>query len=366
MRCRAYMVGAAAGLLLSSGAFTLADARDGGLSTVTPHDAGTTNHVASDGGLSKVDSASPSPQWMPKVAARVSKSDVTLGEPFELTVEINRSRGVSVTLPLRLELGAFSELSRKDPGHETPSRGAESKNKGPSNLDQEKTFSQVHVLTLAAYTLGELTIPPIELTALGPGGELISLHTDPIQIHVVSVLKNEPNPEIKPFKPPVSVGERRWWPLYLLLGLVAAALIAGATVLVYRRVQERKRAERPPPPPIPAHVTALKKLEALDVDGLMERGQFKELYLALSEIMREYVGGSWGFDALEMTTTEISDALRRAGVPPETFQRLERFFNDCDLVKFAKYLPELSAAKQAVEEAEAIVREASDKREGQA
>jgi hypothetical protein len=174
---------------------------------------------------------------------------------------------------------------------------------------------------------------------------------------VKSVLRNEPNPKPKGLEPPVPVFQRSWLLLYLLLAVAGAALVAAVTLLVSRHLRAKREAAQPPPPPVPAHLVALRRLKEIDIESTVGGGQFKELYLLLSEILRDYVGRRYGFDALEMTTTEINDTLGARAVPAETRRRFEVFFLDCDLVKFAKYLPDADGARKAFALAEGLVQD---------
>ena len=285
------------------------------------------------------------PDWTPKISATVKPVQVKLGDPITVEIKVRHRTGVSVNLPLKLELGKFSELSRAETAKQLGSKG------------EMPEVEALFTLKVAAYELGELTLPEVEVTALGPRGELITLTTAEVPIKIVSVMSNEPQPKLKALEPPVSVFQRTWWLIYLLIGLAAAGLVATATLLINRHLRARRKQEPPPPPPVPPHVIALERLDALDLEGLIAQERFKELYLELSEIVRGYTGGRWGFDALEMTTFEIGEALRRAGVVPELSLRFEAYYNDCDLVKFAKYVPEAEAAREAEAEARSIVEE---------
>ena len=291
------------------------------------------------------DTRKPPPSWAPKLMATVKPAEVALGDPVQVTIRARYRRGVSVNLPLKLELGKFSELSRVEAPPPPPAKDA------PPSATLERTFE----IKVAAYELGQLTLPPIEVTALGPTGELTSVSTVAVPITVKSVMPNEPNPKPKGMEPPVSVFQRTWWLLYLIFGLAGVGLVVALTLIVSRRLRARREAAKPPPPPVPPQVRALARLGQLDVEDFITREAFKELYLLLSEIVREYVGGRWGFDALEMTTREIHHCLEARAVSPIWRQPLELFFNDCDLVKFAKYVPEADAARQARAEAERLV-----------
>jgi hypothetical protein len=315
----------------------------------SPRDASARDADRRDAGAPP-DTRRPLPEWAPKLSATVKPAIAVIGDPIVVTITVRHRRGVSVNLPLQLELGKFNELSREDHSREL---GAKSKG-------QITDLERVFVVKIAAYELGELTLPPLEVTALGPGGELVSLTTEAMPIRVQGVLRNEPNPKPKGLEPPVSVWQRSWLVLYLMIALAAAGVIVVVTLLVSRHLRARREALRPPPPPIPAHVIALRRLEEIDVEAYIAAQRFKELYLLLSEILRQYVGSRWSFDGLEMTTTEIRETMAERLVSADLCGRFEAYFLDCDLVKFAKYQPEPPHARQAVNDALALVRSTAD------
>ena len=140
---------------------------------------------------------------------------------------------------MKLELGKFSELQRREATREDAR---------PGEMPLvERTFT----LQVATYELGEVTLPAIEVTALGPHGELLSLTTAPVPVRVRSVLANEPRPQLKASEPPVRVFQPSYWLLYLIIGVAAVGLVVGVTLLVSRRLRARREALKPPPPPIP-------------------------------------------------------------------------------------------------------------------
>jgi len=330
-----------AALLLVSGQVW---AQDAGVAVDVDVDAGalTTPDIEI---LPAPDAKAAGPAWKPKISATVKPVQAKLGDPITVEIKVRHKPGISVNLPLKLELDKFSELSR---GESTKQLGA----KG-----EMPEVEVIFTLKVAAYELGDLNLPPVEVTALGSRGELITLTTAEVPIKIASVMANEPQPKLKALEPPVSVFQRTWWLIYLIIGLAAAGVVAAATLLIARHLRNRRRPEAPPPPPIPPHIIALERLDALDLEGLIAQERFKELYLELSEIVRGYTGGRWSFDALEMTTFEIGEALTRAGVAPELRLRFEAYYNDCDLVKFAKFVPDPDHAREAEAEARGIVEE---------
>lgn len=312
---------------------------------------GSMDQRASDGPApdGRVPDATRLPAWAPRLTAQVSPAVAHLGDPVRVVLKVRHRAGVSVNLPLQLELGKFSELSRTQSTRQIP----------PSEKGGFPEAEQTFVVELAAYDLGRLTLPPVEVTALGPAGELVTLRTEPLTIEIQSLMRNEPSPRAKDLEPPVPVFQRTLWLVYLLAGLALVALTIIVTLIVSRRIKARRDALRPPPPPTPAYVVALERLSQIDVESYIDAEQFKELYLLLSEIMRQYVGRRWGFDAPEMTTAEVAESLQRARVQRETLDEIVHTFEAWDLVKFAKYRPDGDAARQALTVAEKMVRSTS-------
>ena len=313
-----------------------------------PFDAGVSGADLRRADLSP-DAGAPLPQWAPRLNATVKPAVAHLGDPVQITLKVRHRAGVSVNLPLQLALGKFSELAREESTRKIPP----AEKGGFPQL--ERTFS----VKVAAYELGRLTLPPVEVTALGPAGELVTLRTEPLPIEIRSLMRNEPNPKPKDIEPPVQVFQHTWWLFYTLAGLVLVALTIALTLVISRHLKDRRERLRPPPPPIPAYVVALKRLSEIDVELYIAQERHKELYLLLSEIMRQYVGRRWGFDALEMTTAEVSESLERARVQRETHREIIQTFEGWDLVKFAKVRPSADVARRAVGEAEEMVRATS-------
>ena len=49
--------------------------------------------------------------------------------------------------------------------------------------------------------------------------------------------------------------------------------------------------------------------------------------------------------------------MRNDGIADHVVRRIEDFLSECDLVKFAKHIPELETMESAVERAKEIIRE---------
>jgi hypothetical protein len=282
----------------------------------------------------------PDPEDAPTVSARADRVEARVGDIITVTVTAVARRGVAVNLPAHLELGKLTLLDKVEDDKPL--------DLGDGHLRREFR------LKVAAYEPGELAIPPLEVTYLSQGGEVRSIATTPIDLKITSLLANVDQPELKDNAQPVRVYEQVVWPLYAG-GALGGTLVLGTAAFFILRRWARRQVAAPAGPTRPAHELALARLDALRAEGLAERGEWKPLHLALSEIIRDYLGLRYGFDALEMTSTELLVALRARGVAGQEMVMIEAFVGACDLVKFAKHVPSFTEAQATLESAYRIV-----------
>ena len=197
--------------------------------------------AAADAGAAAVDPDAPT------VAASVDRADAHVGDPIRISVITVAKTGVPVNLPGTFDLGPFSLLGREE---------TREQNLGDGRIRRE------FVLRVAAYEPGEVQLPPIDVTYLGPAGEVKTARTGAVAIKIASLIANEPEPALKDAATPVSVMEENRIPLYVGGALLAAGLGALITFFVVRKLRARP-GERPGPPPRPAHEIALERLDRL-------------------------------------------------------------------------------------------------------
>ncbi len=91
-------------------------------------------------------------------------------------------------------------------------------------------------------------------------------------------------------------------------------------------------------PKLPPHQAAMKKIEEIKADKNIQREDPKLYYTELTEVIRTYIKKRFGFNAMEMTSTEIIDRLLQEK-DQESINDLKNLFMTADLVKFAKHAP---------------------------
>ncbi len=99
----------------------------------------------------------------------------------------------------------------------------------------------------------------------------------------------------------------------------------------------------------------MERLDRLGAYGFLENADNRPFYFAVSEIIRDYLGGRYGFDSLELTTDELIAELRRQAGRELVLGEIQGWLSACDLVKFAKISPSAAEARGALESAIRIV-----------
>ena len=84
------------------------------------------------------------------------------------------------------------------------------------------------------------------------------------------------------------------------------------------------------------HQKAMREIEQLKADRMPTSEDQKAYYTRLTDTLRKYIEERFGFNAMEMTSSEIISSLKSHG-DNEMISELNQLFETADLVKFAKY-----------------------------
>lgn len=91
-------------------------------------------------------------------------------------------------------------------------------------------------------------------------------------------------------------------------------------------------------PKLPAHQLAMQEIERIKSEKIWQKGESKGYYTELTNTLRSYIKERFGFNALEMTSSEIIDRLLETN-DKDAISDLKSLFQTADLVKFAKHNP---------------------------
>jgi len=210
-------------------------------------------------------------------------------------------------------------------------------------LDTAKNIiSQNFIIT--AWDSGSYYIPSISFSD--------NSKTEGLLLNVQSIILEE-GAELADIKQPMQapIGWSDIWPW--LAGILILALI----IYLLRKYVFNKKEEvkiKKPEMIIPADITALKQLTALEDAKVWQAGNIKEYHTEISEIIRRYTENRFDFIALEITTDEIISELKDK-VDNEQLASITILLQRADLAKFAKSKPDENDNKESMQLAKHFV-----------
>lgn len=262
-----------------------------------------------------------------KVDIRVTLDSayIIMGKQTPLHVEvlgnIDDNGGILVpdTLWRDVEIASVSEPVVNDLGN------------GRKELRQE--------IILQAFDSGLYTLPPVMFVQNGevsesnrPALKVVPVDVDSLaSIHDYADVQTPPR-HLFDFLPD-------WMTDYGLWILLALIVIAAALFVYLAYIRKGKLPLVPAKKPVPPYELAIRQLDALKAAQLCERGEEKEFYTRLTDILRTYLDSRFGINAMEMTSTQILHALNANEETKVPRKYMSAILETADFVKFAKVRP---------------------------
>lgn len=158
-------------------------------------------------------------------------------------------------------------------------------------------------------------------------GETDSIDFEQLQLHDIKPVRNVP-----------FVWTDYLWVLWIVLGIMMLIALIGLIVYLVLK-KKRKGYIFKPPVVLPAHVRAIQQLDKLKEEKIWQQGREKEFYSKLTDILRNYLVEREDINAMEMTSGEILNEVRKLLEVESVYNNLKQILSTADLVKFAKYKP---------------------------
>lgn len=203
-------------------------------------------------------------------------------------------------------------------------------------------IQQQKKLYITSFDSGAFTIPPIVYFMDSMEFEIETDHLS-LQVNTVAI---DTTKSIKAIK---TIFEQEYtfsdWlkdnktAIILTMILIIALAVGGYFLVRYLRNKPEEIAVAPPKKQIPAHITAITKLEKLKNEQVWQAGKYKDYYSELTDIFREYLDKRFNVSAYELTTEELLQIIAHLKVETETKDKIEQVLSISDLVKFAKANP---------------------------
>ncbi len=273
------------------------------------------------------------------VEASTDTSAYKVGDYIQYTIQVKARPEIIVSGPAVSDtLAGMDLISQQAPQKEE------------SGGKQVITYSY----TFSKYDSSDVTVPPVPVYYRAKEDTVSKVINTNEVYFTVRPLKVNPEAGIKDVKEPLRIPlDWRWIVLWVLIGLI---ILAGA-YYIYRKYQARKAGYVPEKVviKIPAHVAALKSLRSLREKQLWQKGMVKEYHSEITEIIRRYFEERFNLPALEMTSGEAVEELRRRAGTGKIIADTQDFLSNADMVKFAKYQPMASVNEEMMKQAEDIV-----------
>ena len=163
-----------------------------------------------------------------------------------------------------------------------------------------------------------------------------------------------PAEDIRDIKPPVDLPVHHW--IWWVCGTIIV-LIWLFFFVRFLRERLRRLKERPSSPKTPWDL-AYERLDDLNRRNLPLAGQFNPYFTELSDIVRRYVEERFRINAPEMTTEEFLVLMKTSSELNDQQKNLLKDFLDlADMVKFAKYNPDVREAEKGFHLVKQLVNE---------
>ncbi|MFO7897334.1 MAG: hypothetical protein R6U84_10405 [Candidatus Cloacimonadales bacterium] len=209
---------------------------------------------------------------------------------------------------------------------------------------QKDSLHTTFSFTFQPFDVGTFTLPGIDFFV--NSADTMITHTTPAyDLQIYSTVADTVN-TISDIAAPAKIYLGFWDYLIILAGITLIILI------IYYLRKYLKKPAAPEPEAIikdtrPAYIIALEALRALQKEDFLRRGDYLSYYFRLSFILRLFIELHYQIRALEMTTSEVRDNL--TAIDPREKSQILDFMRKCDMIKFAKFTPELKQAEQALD-----------------
>ena len=257
------------------------------------------------------------------VEATIDSIEMVIGKQVHVTLKATMKEGAKVEFPV------FKPTEQITPGVEVLS----STEQGVKGLEGGWVERSV-VYTLTSFDDTLYYLPPFVVNIDGKPYESKSLALKVFTVEVDTLHTEQ-------FFGPKDVQDNpflwsEWSPSFWLSVFMLLLIIAGCYLFI--RLKENK-------PIIAAikivkrllpHQKAMREIEQIKADKMVTSENQKEYYTKLTETLRKYIEERYGFNAMEMTSSEIIDRLMSDG-DQQSLDELRQLFTTADLVKFAKY-----------------------------
>lgn len=217
---------------------------------------------------------------------------------------------------------------------------------GGGNSNEGNSFIAERVYKLALYQIESASIPSINVYPHSKKNEEKFSDSVFISIKAVNIGRAD-SADIVDISKQKSLPPNKWFYLSILAIICFIILL----IFLFRKYFVHKDIETNE-----IKIPLLSPLEQYNVDildlnnkNLLGKALIKDFHLEVSEILRRYLGARLNFYALESTTTELLDEIKKKNLGTKLLREIENFALLNDPVKFAKLIPSAKESEELLE-----------------
>ncbi|MCD8269594.1 MAG: hypothetical protein LUD46_14840 [Parabacteroides sp.] len=258
------------------------------------------------------------------IDVKVDSAAILIGEQtvLHLTVTTDKDKPVQIVIPTDTLMRGVEvlDLSKAD----------------SSVIENDRLLIRQDIL-VTSFDSSLYLLPPFKVI-----DGVDTVYSNQVALKVSTIPVNVDKPEefydIKDiWKPPFVLAD--YYPL--IYGILLALFLICVIAYIIKRMRNKQSLIpfRKPEPQLPPHEQAIKELDEIKQQKLWQQGRSKEYYTLVTETLRRYIVGRFGINAMEMTSGEILDIIRKQYEADSVYENLKQILNLSDFVKFAKMNP---------------------------
>ena len=256
-----------------------------------------------------------------KVTTSIDSTRNKIGAEFKLTLKTSVDKNTKVKFPEAKNFGALEVINSYK----------------IDTIKNNDSYELVKKYGLTQFDSGKYVIPKLKVLINGK-----PVFSDSINVQVSNVVVDTLKQKMYDIKAIETVKESSNWWIYIIVFLVLIALLILGFYL-FKKYQNRPKNEDIIFKSPIEKATSL--LQSLETKELWQKGEVKEYYSQLTDIVRNYIEEEIQIPAMESTTSELILSLKKTAsqkkmkLSAETLKNLEKVLKQADLVKFAKEKP---------------------------
>lgn len=270
------------------------------------------------------------------IDVKVDSAAILIGEQtvLHLTVTTDKDKPVQIVIPSDTLMRGVEvlELSKAD----------------SSVIENDRLLIKQDIL-VTSFDSSLYLLPPFKVI-----DGVDTIYSNQIALKVSTIPVNVDKPEefydIKEiWKPPFVLAD--YYPI--IYGVLLALFLICVIAYIIKRLRNKQSLIpfKKPEPKLPPHEQAIKELDEIKQQKLWQQGRNKEYYTLVTETLRRYIVERFNINAMEMTSGEILDILRKDHEADSVYENLKQILNLSDYVKFAKMNPLPSENEQSLSNA---------------